>query len=313
MEENYNRMKDIRTKKIIYASWVAVIGNLILAIAKINIGLISESLAVIGDGIDSSSDIATSLITLFIARILSKPPSKKFPYGYRRADTIAAKALSFVIFFAGAQLAISTITRLFEGTTSEIPSELAIYVTVFSIIGKFILAFFLLRVGKRTDSAMLRANGRNMANDVIISSTVLVGLIFTFIFKTPILDSITALLVSIWIMRTAYQIFMETNIELMDGNTDESLYLRISEAALSIKGVHNPHRMRIRKIGDRYNVSLDIEVDGKIPLEQAHKIATCVEKTIKNELEKVYDVLVHVEPLGEHHDEERFGISNEDI
>ena len=161
------------------ASWVSIIGNAILSLLKIILGLISGSLAVIADGIDSASDIVTSIITLITARILSKPPNKKFPYGYEKADTIASKALSFIIFFAGAQLAISTFSNLIENEARSMPSELAIYVTVISIIGKLGLALYQFKVGKKVNSSMLVANARNMQNDVIISLSVLVGLIFS--------------------------------------------------------------------------------------------------------------------------------------
>ncbi len=118
---------DERSKIIIRASWVGVAGNSILSVLKIIIGLLSGSLAVLADGIDSASDIVTSLITLFTARILSRPPDTKYPYGYSKADTIATKALSFIILFAGAQLAITTINGWINGNEKELPGYLAFY------------------------------------------------------------------------------------------------------------------------------------------------------------------------------------------
>ncbi len=213
-----------RKANIVRASWVSIIGNAILSVSKISIGLIAGSLAVVGDGIESASDIIISVITLITAHVLSKPPNIKFPYGYEKADTIATKLLSFIIFFAGAQLAISTASRLFDDTVREMPTMLAIYITIFSIAGKLFLSYYQYRIGKRVESAMLLANARNMQNDVIISVSVLVGLVFTFIFKMPVIDTITALAVSVWIMYTAYKIFMKTNVELMDGIEDPGIY-----------------------------------------------------------------------------------------
>ena len=131
---------DNHAKTIVKASWVGVIGNTLLSLLKIVIGIISGSLAVIADGIDSASDIVTSLIILFTARIMMRPPNIRYPYGYIKADTIATKALAFVIIFAGAQLAISTIRNFLQGTERGLPGMLAIYVTIISIIGKFLLA-----------------------------------------------------------------------------------------------------------------------------------------------------------------------------
>ena len=110
-----------RESKIIRASWIAIIGNAFLSIIKIIVGIIAGSFAVIADGIDSASDVLTSLITLITAHIISKPPDPKYPYGYSKADTVATKVLAFIIFFAGAQLAISSFNRLISNETADIP------------------------------------------------------------------------------------------------------------------------------------------------------------------------------------------------
>ena len=172
-----------REQEIKRASWIGIFGNGFLSLLKITAGFVSGSLAVVADGVDSSSDIITSVITLITARILAKPPDKKYPYGYDKADTIATKTLSFIIFFAGAQLFITTIKKLISGGNTEIPSKLAIYITVVSIIGKLLLSLHQFRVGKKTGSSMLIANGKNMQNDIIISCSVLLGLIFINVFK----------------------------------------------------------------------------------------------------------------------------------
>ena len=128
----------IQAQTIIRASWIAVTGNALLSGVKIVVGILSGSLAVIADGIDSASDILTSLITLFTARIMRKPPDIKYPYGYLKADTIATKALAFVILFAGAQLAINTVHNFIAGTERGMPGMAAIYVTLISIAGKLL-------------------------------------------------------------------------------------------------------------------------------------------------------------------------------
>ena len=100
-----------REKKIIRASRISIAGNTFLAVLKILVGLIAGSLAVVADGVDSAGDIAASLVTLYTAYIIARPPDRKHPYGYSKADTIATKILAFIIFFAGAQLAIVSVSR----------------------------------------------------------------------------------------------------------------------------------------------------------------------------------------------------------
>ena len=305
-------MKDNQAT-IVKASWLSIIANSILSILKIVIGVTSGSLAVIGDGIDSASDIITSLITLITAKIIARPPDTKFPFGYAKADTIAARFLSFIIFLAGAQLAISTVRQFVEGQERNLPGIWAIYITIISILGKALLSFYLFKASKKTKSEMLNANAQNMQNDVLISVTVLAGLLLTYIIKLPVIDSLIALLVSIWIIRVAFKIFVQTNIELMDGSKDSSDYIKIFDAVNKIKEVKNPHRVRIRKAGHMLVIGIDIEVEGDMSVNEAHEISIQVEQSIKSVLENVYDIVVHIEPLGNYEKHEKFGLSESDF
>jgi cation diffusion facilitator family transporter len=298
-----------RTAQIVRASWVGIVGNGVLAAGKILIGFISRSAAVLSDGVDSALDVLTSTVTLIAARIINKPPDVDHPYGHTRAETIATKSLSFIIFFAGAQLAVSTVGSLISGEGHDIPGRLALWATIASVAGKTGLAFYKFRVGTKTASPMLIADAKNMRADIVISLTVLAGLLFTYALRLPILDTITGLAVSIWIMWVAFGIFIETNTELMEGHEDPQTYQQIFDAVNTIEGAEHPHRARIRSIGGLYIVDLDIEVDGSLSVRQAHRIAQQAEKRIRSAVDNVYDVLVHVEPIGNVEHSERYGLS----
>ena len=285
-----------REKILIKTSWISTIGNAVLSASKIVIGLWAGSLAVLGDGIDSATDVVISIVMIFTARVISRPPSKKYVFGYEKAESIATKILSLVI------------GSIFSNETKEIPSPIAIYVTLFSIAGKLLLASYQYKQGKKINSSLLTANAVNMRNDVVISSGVLLGLIFTFIFKLPILDSITGLIISLFIIKSSVNIFIDSNVELMDGVKDVNVYNKIFKAVEQVPGAGNPHRVRSRMIGNLYLITLDIEVDPKITITQAHEIADSVEKSIKGSIDNVYDILVHVEPTGKCQTDERFGI-----
>ncbi len=302
-----------REQHIIRASWWSIAGNALLAFLKLSAGLISGSFAVIADGIDSVSDIVSSLVVLVAARIIAKPPNIKFPYGYKKADTVATKVLSFMIFFAGAQLAYSTVQLLIRGESMEIPGKLAIWITLISIGGKFFLSLLLFRTGKKVESTMLMANARNMRNDILLSMSVLASLVFTLILEEPLIDRFIALLISIFIMYEGFRIFMKSNIDLMDGIDNTELYRRLFESIHLVEGAHNPHRVRARKIGHYYMVNLDVEVDPELSVKEAHEIAKNVEKSIKSNLRNIYDIMVHVEPLGNREEDEKYGITETEI
>ncbi len=300
-----------REKILIRTSWISTIGNFILSVAKIIIGLWAGSLAVLGDGIDSATDVIISIVMIFTAKIVSKPPTRKYAFGYEKAESIATKILSLIIFYAGVQMLVSSIESLFSSEAKELPATLAIYVTVFSIIGKLLLALYQYKQGKRINSSLLTANAVNMRNDVIISASVLGGLVFTFLLNMPVLDSVTGLIVSLFIIKSSIGIFIESNIELMDGVKDETVYNKIFEAVAQVPEASNPHRVRSRQIGNMYMIALDIEVDGNITVNEAHHIANNVERSIRETVEDVYDIVVHVEPYNNCQEEEKFGLSQE--
>lgn len=289
------------------ASYVSVIGNGVLSAAKIIVGAISGSFAVISDGIDSASDVAMSVVMIVTAKIMGRKPNRKYVYGYAKAELIATKILSMLIFFAGAEMFVSAIRNLFSEQERIMPGKIAIYVTVASILCKLLLSLYQTATGRKTGSSMLIANGINMRNDVVISLSVLVGLFFSFVLELPILDSVTALLVSCFIVWSAVRIFMDSNTELMDGVKDVTVYQKIFDAIEKVEGIKNTHRVRSRSIGNKYMITLDVEADGNMTLNQAHALTIEVEQRIRESIPEVYDIVVHIEPFGTH-PEEVFGV-----
>lgn len=304
---------DTREKVLIRTSWISIIGNAMLSLAKIIVGILSGSLSVLGDGIDSATDVITSIVILYTARVMNRPPNAKYAFGYEKADTVATKILSFVIFFAGIEMFISTAKSLVYAEERGLPSVMAIYVTVFSILGKLLLSAYQQHQGKKTGSAMLIANAKNMRMDVFISISVLLGLFFTFILNAPWLDAVTGLLISLYIIKTSVELFLDTNVALMDGVKDTSIYQQIIQAVERVPGASNPHRIRSRQLGHLYIIGLDIEVDGKLTLYEAHEIAQSVEDSIKANIDNIYDIVVHTEPAGIVQSEEKFGIDKHNL
>lgn len=302
-----------RTGIVRKAALIALIGNLFLAILKITTGVLTGSLAVLGDGIDSSTDVAIAIMTLAVGFIINQPSDKEHPWGHQRAETIATIVLAFIIMLAGFQLSMSAFQQFRSGTATKLPEAAALIVTFVSILGKLFLAWSQNSLGKKSGSAMILANAKNMTNDIIISCSVLAGLGMSLLFKLPMLDSVTAFLVGIWVMKSAVGIFIELNLELMDGNADKELYSMLFAAVKSVKGAENPHRARIRKMATAWDIDLDIEVDGKMTVKKAHEIAEQVEHAIRREIPDVYDIMVHVEPSGRGEHTEQFGLSAKDL
>ncbi|MBN2352710.1 MAG: cation transporter [Spirochaetales bacterium] len=302
-----------RNRIIRTASIIGVAGNALLAAAKIVIGLVSGSYAVLGDGFDSCTDIFISIITLAVSVVIARPPDREHPYGHFRAETIATAILSFVIFFIGGALVLTTVEKLFTHGDLEAPGKLSVVVTVISIVGKGFLAFSQFRLGKKSGSALLVANGKNMRNDIITSAGVLVGLAALYLFNIPLVDKILALAIGGWIMFTAVRIFRGTVTEMMEGEVDMDLYNRIFAEVKAVPGLGHPHRVRIRKVGFHHLIDMDVEVDGRLTVTEAHDKVMDLERRVKAAVPTIYDIVIHMEPEGNVEHQERWGLSERQL
>jgi len=315
MKENLKSANHPRFEKariIQVASLTALFGNVLLAAMKIAAGIHSGSLAVVGDGIDSSMDVLIAIMSLVVARIISRPADEGHPWGHGRAETVATALLSFILFFAGAQLILNSGKGIIFGAEREVPAKSAIVVTVISIVGKLLLAWSQYWFGKKAVSPMLKANAKNMSADVLLSVGVLAGLGLSMFFNISVIDLWAALLVGLWVIKNALSIFIEANAELMDGGSEKAYYREVFDAVNSIDEAGKPHRVRMRRIAGFWDIDIDIEVPPNRTVIEAHWIAHKVEKEIKARVENVFDIVIHVEPEG-NLEEEGYGLSEESM
>jgi cation diffusion facilitator family transporter len=302
-----------RNKTIKLASVISITGNAVLAISKITVGYIAGSTAVFGDGLDSFTDVFISAITLVISIIIIQSPDKEHPYGHFRAETIATAILAFIIFSVGGQLVMTASHKLLTHDYNKMPGSLAVYVTVFSIAGKLFLSWSQYYLGRQADSQMILANGKNMLIDIITSVGVLIGLGFIFFFDLPVIDRIIAIIIGIWIMTSAIIIFKGTITEVMEGETDMTLYNKVFNEVKKVDGLLNPHRLRIRKLGVYYLIEMDVEADGNLNINEAHNKVVTLENNIKASIPYVYDIFVHIEPIDNYEEGERWGLRENDL
>lgn len=295
------------------ASWAGIIGNILLAGLKISTGIISGSLAVIGDGIDSISDVVTSMVTLYAAKASAAPPDPEHPWGHGRVETIATKTLSLIIIMAGLQLLIMTIRKFFGAEIPELPGRLALLASGISIVGKIFLMIYKRQAAKKAASRMMMADALNMRNDIFLSVTVLAGVFFTRVLNLPVIDLVAGFLVSLWIIRSGIQVFRHAVTELMDSVDDTDVYREVFAAVETVEGASNPHRVRIRGLNSLYVIDVDIEVDGAITVDMGHTIACNLEDEIRRRVKKVYDIMVHIEPAGKGKHREGYGLVPGDL
>jgi len=312
MGQDTDSMRLGKARLIKTASLTALFGNLALSVTKIITGIFAGSLALIGAGIDSMVDVLIAIMTLVVSRIISRPADEDHPWGHGRAETVATALLSFMLFFAGAQLILSSGRDIIFGAEREVPGMAALVVTVISVAAKLLLAWSQYLFGKKADSLMLKANAKNMFADVFLSVGVLVGLALSMFFDVGVIDSWAAALVGLWIIKSAFGIFWEANTELMDGGANKAFYQLVFDAVNSVNEAGKPHRVRMRRIAGLWDIDIDIEVPVNKTITEAHRIAYKVEEAIKARVENVYDITVHVEPAG-NFEFEGYGLSEKTL
>lgn len=311
--QRVNQTPEERLHLLKTASWIGICGNFILAGMKIIAGMLSGSFALIGDGIDSLSDVITSIVILYAATVGAAPPDPEHPWGHGRLEIIATKTLSLLMIVAGLQILILTIRRLMDADMTGIPGRIGLYAIGVSIVGKACLAVYKFRVSKITESQMIATYAQNMLNDILLSVLVLAGILFTRVFHLPVIDLLTGFGVCVWIVTSGIRIFLRTNSELMDSMDNPQVYREVFAAVEVIEGVFNPHRVRIRGINAFYVIDLDVEVDGNLSVNQAHELACELEAEIRKRVKKVFDIMVHIEPIGGGHHQEGYGLIPSDI
>ncbi|MGB3102732.1 MAG: cation diffusion facilitator family transporter, partial [Psychrobacillus psychrotolerans] len=202
-------------------AWISIGVYLLLSTLKLTVGIIGSSEALKADGLNNFTDIIASVAILIGLRISQKPPDKHHQYGHLRAETIASLVAAFIMAFIGIQVLIQAVQHL-ANPIQESPSLLTAIVALFSAIIMYIVYRYNLNLGNRINSAALKAAAYDNRSDALVSIGATIGIVGS-ILGFPLLDGITALLVGIIIIYTAYTIFHDAAYTLSDGfNVDEA-------------------------------------------------------------------------------------------
>ena len=276
-------------------SLAVVIG---LIVFKVVVGVITGSISVIAQAVDSFLDLFAIVITFFAIIIATKPADEKHPFGHGKVENIAAIAQALLIFSAGGLIIYSAVRRIITGAAIEL-TEAGIGVMLVSIIASIFLSRHLLRVSRATDSIALEASARNIAADVYSAAGVLVGLVVIRFTRLSIIDPIIALLVSLIILKAAYDVLRKSFGGLIDVKLPEAEENVIRSAIMEHAGeLVDFHELRTRKAGSQRYIDLHLVMPKDISVEEAHRMCDHLEQDIEGKLQQA-SVTIHVEPCSE--------------
>ncbi|MCZ6530334.1 MAG: cation diffusion facilitator family transporter [Chloroflexi bacterium] len=274
----------------------AIAINLVLALIKISTGVIGNSYALIADGIESTSDIFSSLIVLSGLQISSKPADQSHPYGHGKAESLAGMAVALFLIGAGVLIAVQAIREIL--TPQQSPALFTLPILAIIIVVKEALYRRMYRVGSDLDSISLRSDAWHHRSDAVTSLAAFVGISIALIggpgYESA--DDWAALLAVAIIFVNGIRLIRPALDEVMDASVSDDIEQQVISIASSVEGVVTIEKLRIRKSGLGYLMDLHVQVDSAISVKNGHAIGHMVNDRLKKSPLPITDVVIHIEP-----------------
>ena len=268
----------------------------LLAAAKIAVGIEGHSTAVVSDGFESAGDVLASGLVLLGLVLAARPADAEHPYGHGRVETLSALAVGMMLVISGSLISARALQSI--GEPQAQPMVFALWPVAASIGIKVIMALTKRRYARKIRSSALIADAWNDSVDVLSGSTALVGLGLALLnpVRFASADQVGGALVGLIVIFLGVRVVRDTTMQLIDTMPDTESMDRIREVALSVPGARGIEKCFARKTGLKWHVDLHLEVDPDMSVYESHELATQVRIRIKETLDWVADVLVHVEP-----------------
>lgn len=278
-------------------SFVTIIGNILLSVMKLIAGFIAHSNAMISDAIHSASDVFSTFVVIIGIKLASKKADKEHPYGHERLECVAAIVLSMVLFITGLGIGATALKNITSGDYNNIavPGILALIAAIISIISKEAMYWYTRYNAKKIDSSALMADAWHHRSDAFSSIGALIGIAGARM-GFPVMDSIASLIIFVFIIKAAYDIFKDAIDKMVDHACDDDTVNQIRECVMKHEDVLGIDMLQTRIFGNKIYVDLEIATDGSYTLSKAHTIAESVHDDIEKSFLKVKHIMVHVNP-----------------
>ena len=299
-------MDEFREKGGKKAAIVAIVANTVLTILNVAVGLMCGSYALISEGGHTLSDITTSVIAYTGFKIGQKPADEEHPLGHGRAEAISGLVIVLFLTMVAYEIMSGAVEKILNPSLITTPDIYAALMAFFGIFINFSVSEYIINLGKKINSPAIVADGKHQKTDIFSSIAVLVGVIASNM-GFPILDPIVGLVIGFLILKTAYEIGKE-NIDNIMGKVPSETFVNkiIRIANKSSPHVQNAHDVKVDHLGSYAAVTLHIEMDGNMTLDESHKIVHLVQNNILKKMPEVKYVNVHACPIGlsYNHDQE---------
>jgi cation diffusion facilitator family transporter len=276
------------------SSLLAIVINLTLALVKCLTGVIGHSFALLADGIESFLDVISSSVVYWGLRLAIKPPDKEHPYGHGKADPIAAAVVGVAMILAAVGIAVESINLI--RTPHKLPYAYTLWVLICVVPVKALLSRYVSGVSEKIESSALRGDAWHHLSDAITSGFAFVGISVALLTRNPTADDWAALCASPVILFGGWQQLRRPIAELLDTAPAPEIEERVRAVAGGVPDVFGVEKCFVRKVGFRYYVDLHVVVRGDLTVREGHQIAHAVADQVRQQVEKIAEVLVHIEP-----------------
>lgn len=282
-----------RVKSAELGAKASIVVYILLALTKIAVGYFLHSSSLSADGFNNFTDVISSVTILIGLRTARKPADSNHPYGHWKAEPIASLVTSFIMLFVGFQVLLSSVARVISGELLQ-PDKVAAVVAVVSALILFFLHRYNLNLAEKVNSSGLRAVARDNLADSLTSLATAFAVIAAAL-GWIWLDSFMAIIVSLIILKTGFDIFKESTFSLSDGFKTKKLEI-YKERILTIPHVKDVVSIKARMYGANTYVDVTILVDGNLTVQEGHDITESIEKALYEDCDVTYTD-VHVEPV----------------
>jgi cation diffusion facilitator family transporter len=267
--------------------------NLLVTIIKLVVGVASGALAVVADAFHSIVDSSSNIIGLIGVWVSARPADSNHPYGHHKYETIAALGIGGLLLVAGFEIAKSVVERLFGASPPPEITPVTVGLMALTFLVNLAVVAYETRAGKHLQSQLLLADAAHTRTDLFVTLSVIAALIGARL-GVAWLDSIVAGAVVVLLVRAAFGILRSTSDVLADAAVANPK--AIERIALGVPGVRAASGVRSRGPADATYVDLHVTVHPAMDADQAHGVATEVERRITEGLPGVVDTVVHIEP-----------------
>ncbi|MGC8816516.1 MAG: cation diffusion facilitator family transporter [Candidatus Hadarchaeum sp.] len=246
-------------------------------------------------GLDALFDTATSIGVLIGLKVSGRPADRGHLYGHMQAETLVSLFLAGALIFSAVRIDQLAIEKIFAQTPAEVSPELFLLAT-FTIVLFSALARYKIKIGRLSRKNSVVADGYHTLSDAFSSATVLAGLVLMkwgYIWA----DAVASIIISLVILRWGLAIGYDALNVLMGASPGTKFISRLKDICMDVPGVSGCHKCRARRVGSRIHADMHVLVDPKLSVEDSHRVATKVERSLKTRIPELASVVVHIEPV----------------